>query len=88
MKPDTAELRRLLVVLDTAPAQQGREAGAVLLRALPALLDELDRECVWSATGLSPSRALRTACGKMVSLDHDTDRPCWCGGKVRVEGEG
>lgn len=66
------------------------------INALPALLDELGRECMWTYTVFPPTgtgglhaHAFVSACGRHFSPELPaTGLWCHCGGKVRVEGEG
>jgi len=50
------------------------------LRSLADIL-EGQRECVWA----DKDPWWMTACGRKTAMyETNTDRPCWCGGKVRV----
>lgn len=54
---------------------------------LPRLLDELERECVWTLNGRS---AITTGCGGFVSgKDQGAATFCFrCGGKIRIKEAG
>lgn len=40
-----------------------------------------DRECPWKYQGVGQ---YRTGCGKIVDYTTELDRPCWCGGRVKL----
>ena len=89
MKTDTAELRALRVRL-----KSGEYDGTDIMRAwlaIDRLLDELERECVWTAHNknrLNDTTYWNTGCGIQTRQTlSGISRCCWCGGKVRV-GEG
>ena len=89
MKPDTKELRAAAAEIHHVTLKTTRE------RDIPALMiwaaDELERECVWQSVNDATDNALyTTACQRLVYtlVDDGPDRPCWCGGKVKVQEKG